>query len=1090
MSQERELRTRSSRSWGPRLVGRRAVLDLCSSWLRAARAGDARFVAIEGPPGIGKTAVLSELLREADDEGARVFSGACREEATIPYLPLATALAPLFETGGGGPFARFPGLGRGTERDPEPSIEAMGAHREDELALYLEITDSLNETARERPVVLALDDLHWADDPTMVLLGHLVASVASRAVLEPAPFLIVATLRPDEGSAAVRRGITRMGREPGARRVTLGGLDELETNELLVRLAPHPPSPRLLEFVMDATNGNPMTIRLLLERLLETGDAFVENGRLTCGPHEELAAMPIELDDALRDVLDHISPPALQLLTDAALLGDGASVSEIVAVSTESPEAIEPLLDELDDARVLSCDDTHCRFAHPQLRRIASQLPTPRRRHAAHRRLADRLELHYDAAAEDHAMAIAGHLERAGPLVDPPRLCHWAMLAGNQAFVAGAWSEAARHYDSAIGADPASADARRYFVAALGHHRNHDIPACLERLERAVTLARAAGDLEVWASSVALAARARSAHSGGAVGTMMDLAPFEEFLEHTGEQVPELRCQLLAQMSEACFAAFDSARGMPLAEQALHLARALDDDLLVSLGAFAVGLHHLAELEFDDAARQFAESAARARSAGDAWYEPLGTIRLGLVDWTVGELTDADTVSAEGGELARRVADWAEYSLATSCRVGRAVAHGSYAEAERLGDQAEQAYLRSAYAFTPPLLYSCLAWARAQRGDLDGAAAALGEWERSEVPGADVFRILCQALVEGTATGLDDFGALIDGLRVAPPNLFTTGYVAALAQAADLADAREVAAALAEPLAELTARGMRFCPFGSLFVPRLAALAAFHGGDLERADVLLAAAESQAAVSPVALAETRMDRARVALARRADDPQAVRALLLTAASTFDGHGMLPMLARAQALAAPLIAEGTTLPASTRYLLVTDIVGSTGLNLEAGDQRWIELIREHNQVVKERLRDHDGVQFKHTGDGICAWFSSAGSAVRCALDMIVDFDRHNLLHPQLPVRIRCGVASGAPIGEGDDLFGISVALASRLCSAAGTNEVLVADDVARAAQGRGLVFGAIETVVLKGFPGDVAVRRASPDTSSVSANSTP
>jgi class 3 adenylate cyclase len=82
-----------------------------------------------------------------------------------------------------------------------------------------------------------------------------------------------------------------------------------------------------------------------------------------------------------------------------------------------------------------------------------------------------------------------------------------------------------------------------------------------------------------------------------------------------------------------------------------------------------------------------------------------------------------------------------------------------------------------------------------------------------------------------------------------------------------------------------------------------------------------------------------------------------------------------------------------------------------------------------------------------------------------------------------------VASGAPIGEGDDLFGISVALASRLCSAAGTNEVLVADEVARAAQGRGLVFGATETVVLKGFPGDVAVRRAGPDTSSVSASYT-
>jgi adenylate cyclase len=161
------------------------------------------------------------------------------------------------------------------------------------------------------------------------------------------------------------------------------------------------------------------------------------------------------------------------------------------------------------------------------------------------------------------------------------------------------------------------------------------------------------------------------------------------------------------------------------------------------------------------------------------------------------------------------------------------------------------------------------------------------------------------------------------------------------------------------------------------------------------------------------------------------------------------------------------------------LLITDIVGSTGLNLRAGDQRWIELLREHNQVVREQLLTHDGVQFKHTGDGICAWFSNAESAVESALGMIVDLDRHNLLHPDYEIRIRCGIASGAPLGEGDDLFGIAVALASRLCGIASGSEVLVADDVARAARsgrGGGVQFREAEAVRLRGFPDDVWVRR--------------
>jgi class 3 adenylate cyclase len=1081
MAEAREPRERPAHSEKPVLVGRGRVLDQCRAWLTESRAGHVRIVLIEGPPGIGKTAVLDHVLRGARDSGAQILAGAGREDVAIPYLPLATAFSSLAGFYGAEVFARS-GADHAHDRDTEPSIQTMGASRE-ELALYLAVTEALAAAARRQPVVLALEDLHWADAPTIELLGHVATTASHAGGFEAASLAIVGTMRPAEGSPEVQRGIARLAREPGARRMTLAGLDELATNELLVRLAPRPPSPRLLALVMDLTSGNPLMVRLLLERMIETGDAHVEDGRLTAAPTTELSATPAELDGAVRRVVDAVSPPARDLLIDIALLGDGSSIVEVLAASGSGETEIEPLLDELDRAGILTTDDTSCRFVHPQFRHVATQLPTPRRRQEVHRRIADRLETHFGARAEEHAGTIAAHLERAGPRVDAARLHRWARTAGNQAFLVGAWSEASRHYDTAIEAAAAGeADARLYLLAALGHHHNHDIPACLARLEQATARARATNDLEVWGSAVALALRARAAHTGAAVGTVIDLGPTQEFLDHTVGQVPELRCQLLAQMSEACFAGFDSDRGIPLARQALEVAEELGDDLLMSLATFALGLHHLALLQFPAASQEFGESAARAHAAGDGWYEPSGTVRLALVQWATGDLDRADAGSLAGRDLGRRVADWAEFSLAASIGVGVAVARGQFAEGERQGEQAEQAFFRSSYAFTPPLLYSSLAWARAERGDLSGARAAIAEWERSLVPGFEVFALLCEALVDGQASGLDEYLGLAEQLREAPPSLFTAGYVTALAETSDLTGNAQLAAALLDPLEALASLGLVFCPIGCLFVPRLAAVASLHAGDLGRANRWLDAAERAATVSPVELARSRIVRARVELASDHERDHGARALdtprrlLLAAASTFDEHGMLPMLERAQALAAPLLAPGTTLPTATRYLLVTDIVGSTALNIGAGDQRWIELLREHNEVSRDQLRNHDGVQFKHTGDGICAWFSNPVSAIECALGTIAELEQRSLLHPEFPIRIRCGVAGGTPLGEGDDLFGISVALASRLCAAAGTSEVLVAEEVARAARGRGLQFGPREALSLKGFPEPIGAQR--------------
>jgi class 3 adenylate cyclase len=162
-------------------------------------------------------------------------------------------------------------------------------------------------------------------------------------------------------------------------------------------------------------------------------------------------------------------------------------------------------------------------------------------------------------------------------------------------------------------------------------------------------------------------------------------------------------------------------------------------------------------------------------------------------------------------------------------------------------------------------------------------------------------------------------------------------------------------------------------------------------------------------------------------------------------------------------------------ASTRTLLVTDLVGSTPLNLLLGDVRYVEVLSAHDHVVRARLRHHDGVELKHTGDGFCAWFPSAEDAVAAATGLQRDLDEWREIHPDIALHVRCGLAAGRPIEVGADLFGSSVALAARVCALADSEEVvLTAEVLALLEPATAATCTERGNVTLKGFPGPVTV----------------
>ena len=130
------------------------------------------------------------------------------------------------------------------------------------------------------------------------------------------------------------------------------------------------------------------------------------------------------------------------------------------------------------------------------------------------------------------------------------------------------------------------------------------------------------------------------------------------------------------------------------------------------------------------------------------------------------------------------------------------------------------------------------------------------------------------------------------------------------------------------------------------------------------------------------------------------------------------------------------------PDGTVTILFTDIEGSTELTEELGDERWLELLHEHNALVRQEVQAHGGYEVKSQGDGFMIAFSSAREALRCATGIQQALDAYATNHREHPVRVRIGLHTGEVLRDDDDFFGRNVVLAARIGAEAGGGEILV------------------------------------------------
>ena len=556
------------RAAGP-VGGRRSERELLVAGREAAHAGRGRLFLLSGEPGIGKSRLADEIASQAKERGARVLWGRCWEAGGAPaYWPWIQALRTHVRDHAADLAQILPELRQLFSDLPEPPPLDPEAAR---FRLFDATSSLLERAAEAHPLVVVLDDLHAADESSLLLLRFLAAELPITRVL------VIGTYREVDPvpSGAVSETLADLLRG-SAQRLRLRGLDRAEVAELVREVTDTEPSERLVSFLHTETEGNPLFVSEFI-RLLGAEGALAEEGTSV-----------VRVPDTIREVIGRrlrtLSQPARQMLTLAAVIGRDFALRVLEVASGGEADALLDPIDEAFAARVIadSPDGEHLmRFAHALLRDAFYEDLSPARRAEAHLRVGAALEAVFGANLEPHLAELAHHYFGSGPRGDPAKTIEFNRRAGDQALAALAYEEATRLYERAlralerVGSRDERATSELLLSLADAYARAGDSSRAKENSLRAADLARSAGLPE-------LLARAALAYGGLLVVIpayqdyrLVEL--LEDALEQLGPEESGLRARLLARLAAALRDQPDSGPREAASREALEIARRLDD---------------------------------------------------------------------------------------------------------------------------------------------------------------------------------------------------------------------------------------------------------------------------------------------------------------------------------------------------------------------------------------------------------------------------------------------------------------------------------------------------------------------------------
>ena len=441
-------------------VGRARERELLAGFVARAAGGLGGMVLISGEAGAGKSRLAQETADLARRHQMAVLVGHCLDmDAPPPYQPFVEQLGQSARALASEEFRELLG-----DNAPEvarlmpelyriyPDIgDAPGMPPDQERQYLLHALSRFVERATLRqPLVLCFEDLHWADEASLLLITAL-AQIAGEL-----PLLLIGSYRPGDIGPGhpLSRACDELARNRLATEIRLTALAEADVGLLLAGRAGQPPPAALVSVIYDQTEGNPFFVEEVFLHLKERGVLFDDKGRW----HDEVAVTDIDVPRTVRLVierrLERIGEDVRKALTAAAVAGRTASFELLLATAGLEENLLLDALDEAEHASFIRGQDRAGEviysFVHENIRQtVLANLSVPRRQRL-HVRVADALQESLGTKAEQRAADIAHHLQLAGTAAPRDRTIHYLELAARNAIAAVAPEDAVRSVDAAL----------------------------------------------------------------------------------------------------------------------------------------------------------------------------------------------------------------------------------------------------------------------------------------------------------------------------------------------------------------------------------------------------------------------------------------------------------------------------------------------------------------------------------------------------------------------------------------------------------------------------------------------------------------
>jgi DNA-binding SARP family transcriptional activator/tetratricopeptide (TPR) repeat protein len=663
-----------------------------------------RLVLLEGEPGIGKTRLAMQFAQDCQRGGAVTLYGRCDSDTVVPYQPFVEALrcalantlfAPLRD--------RIPShLTEVARMLPELAAEVGPAtggqstvsdERAERFRLFDAVGAVLAEVSKAHPVLLILDDLHWADKPTLLMLRQVVRSAGD------ASMLVLGTYRDTERGGELLDTLADLRREHVFHRITLRGLDQSDATELIEQITDDVP-PLLGRTLWEECRGNPFFLEEMLRQRTAGGDPARTS-------HSDSDSLPDAVKDVIGRRLARVSKRLRTVLEIACVAGNEFSVDVLERLSGLTEDELDEALREAIEAHLIEeLPAAYGRFAfeHSLTRQTLYEDLTLTRRARLHLRVGEELERLDGQRSGQRLAELAHHFLHAPPERGPSKAAHYAVCAARHAMQVFAYEEAVRHYEVSLAAlerQPDRDERRHELLLALGEAQ---VKAGDTR--RARVSFREAGDLARVIDSPAGFAKAAlggAQISGGVIDDEM-VRRLEEALGWLGTDDEILRSRLLSRLVIELSFARDERRLATLSEEAVAVARRCGDAGALTVALIARHWSLWAPENIEERLQTATELLTLAAGTGSANFALKGH-RWRMMDLLeLGEVDEADSAINAYAELAERRRVAAELWYADLFRAMRMLMSGRYADAEpacraafelghRVGDpNAHQAY--------------------------------------------------------------------------------------------------------------------------------------------------------------------------------------------------------------------------------------------------------------------------------------------------------------------------------------------------------------------------------------------------------------